>query len=271
MSADNNDTSASKIATPAEPMAALQSEVMTAVRGAISNAMAGQGKGLDLTGIDLDFAAAGARAVAPVLLAKPDQALAVVRAEPTPRPKTGSNVVFASAVTLALGSAAAGLWLQGPFQKLAPADATPVVVAAPVAASIDGNPTQQLTKAIVAMSAPMAATPVVEAVTPVKLTSPAPLQPAPDRAIRARALLESGEVREARALLLTEPETNRSDVAWTLARSFDGNYLSTLSKSDATADSSEARRWYQRWFELASKEGSVAATARLDRLLQTLP
>lgn len=91
-----------------------------------------------------------------------------------------------------------------------------------------------------------------------------------DVAHRARLLLESGQVKKARGILLAASDIGRADVLLILARSFDGNYLHTLSDPDALPNSAEARIWYRRWYEVASKEGTVPTTVNLERLLQSL-
>ncbi len=249
----------------AAPVAALQTEVMTAVRGAISNAMAGQGRSLDLAGIDLDFSRAPLTTNLPVLLAKPDQALALPSASPAPAVASSSHYAIAAAVTvtLALGGASATAWLQG-FPETSQRN-IPVV-----AASLDAMPALVAPRTVGLREPVPEAEPEPELI-PALATVATPSAPAvADVAARARSLLEAGQVQEARALLLGTTDAESADVAWILARSFDGNYLQSLGKVDATADSAEARRWYERWFDRAKRKGSVDKTVRLDRLLQSL-
>ena len=278
MAADNtfdglaNDGSAAA-SRSAEPVSALQTEVMSAVRGAISHVMAGQGKGIDLAGIDLDFSSA--RVVQPpLLLATREQALAAPHRKSAPSAFTASRFAAVVAAILAIGGAAAAAWLQ-----VGSGQGVPVLAQRPsaaVAASVEIVPMVSAGRPIVAVASKiepkaepaLVATPVVATI---RTQISPPAQPEPDIARRASKLLENGQVRETRALLLGAPAAARSDIALILARSFDGNYLQTLNRSDVQADSAEARRWYQRWFELASKEGSVPTTVRLDRLLQSLP
>lgn len=259
------------LASGNEPVSALQTEVMSAVRGAISNVMAGQAKGIDLTGIDLDFSPTKVAARLPALLARPDQALAEFAARPAPRNKTGSRIAVVAFIALAAAGGTGAAWFQGVPGATQPA-------AAPaVAASVDSlvAPAAAKHAAVVVPAQPAKLESASKAeLTPIVATVRVPAaapQPTPDVAARARRLLESGQIREARALLLGTPDTARSDIALILARSFDGNYLQTLTHSDVAPDSAQARRWYQRWYDLASKDGSVPATVRLDRLLQSLP
>jgi hypothetical protein len=248
----------------AVPMDALQSEVMSAVRGAISTVMAGHGAGLDLAGIDLDFSPGAGPAASPKLLAAPDQALAAPSARPSAK-NSVSRIAIAAAVTLAVGGAAAGGFMHG-------LPGTMQHTASPVEASIDLLPATAAPLKEAAVEPAVISTAPQPEPTPVVATVRAPAPAAPDVAGHARSLLESGQVREARSLLLASAEAETSDVAaWILARSFDGNYLKDLGKPDASADSAEARRWYERWFERAKKKGTVDKTVRLDRLLQSLP
>ena len=251
----------------------MQTEVMSAVRGAISHVMAGHNKGIDLAGIDLDFSSAPL-VPPPLLLAKREQALAAPQRNSAPSAVTASRFAAAAAAIFAIGGAAAAAWLQ-----VGSGQGVPILTQRPtaaVAASIEIVPLVSAARPIVVVAPKiqpkaepaLIATPVVATI---RTQIATPAQPEPDIARRASKLLENGQVRETRALLLGAPAAARSDVALILARSFDGNYLQTLNRSDVQADSAEARRWYQRWYELASKEGSVPTTVRLDRLLQSLP
>jgi hypothetical protein len=306
----------------AEPISALQMEVMSAVRGAITGVMSGHGKGIDLSGIDLDFSPGAPHLRKPILLAKPEQALAIPSAQPERRRNMTSRLAIAGTLTLVVGSGAIAAWLQHakdqpnvaqstieasvempapakPVAVLTPPVVAPIKAPLPAPQLAPAPPVAVLTPPVMApVKAPQPAAPPAPAdATPIKLPEPAkpapppvaaapktlttiaPIKPPPkvapapglDIAAQARMMMESGQVRDARALLLSLPESDRSDIALILARSFDGNYLKTLRASDGAADSGTARRWYQRWFELASKEGSVPTTVRLDRLLQSLP
>jgi hypothetical protein len=249
----------------AVPVAALQTEVMSAVRGAISTVMAGQGNGLDLAGIDLDFAKTPSPAQLAVLLAKPDQALAVPKANRVAQAKSSSSrLAIAAAVIVAVGGAVTATVLQDGQLTQPPKHST-------IAASVDLMPTMLTPSKLVSGSAPAAKADagVTLAAVEVPVRTPTAV-PATDAVVRARGLLDGGQVREARTLLLAAPGAENPDVAWLLARSFDANYLSGLGSPDATGDSAEARRWYERWFDRAKKKGSVDKTARLDRLLLSL-
>ena len=102
----------------------------------------------------------------------------------------------------------------------------------------------------------------------------APPQYAPPsaRAVLQRALhkMSSGRVQAARSELFSIDPEGSVDVAWALARSYDPNFLSTLSAADAAPDIAEAARWYRTWYALAVKEGLVADTVSPERIIRSM-
>jgi hypothetical protein len=108
-------------------------------------------------------------------------------------------------------------------------------------------------------------------------TAPAGV-PAPDAQKSAAAaalqtasdLMASGQVRAARDALLRVASDESADVAWALARSYDPNYLVTIGTSDARPNVAEATRWYRTWFEIAVKQGLVADSVSLDRIIRSM-
>ena len=107
---------------------------------------------------------------------------------------------------------------------------------------------------------------------------PAPLQtaelaapPAPQATLQvALGLMASGRVQAARGELLRLAPEDSADVAWALARSYDPNFLGTLSTADATADIAEATRWYRAWYAIAVKQGLVADSVPLERIIRSM-
>lgn len=180
-------------------------------------------------------------------------------------PKTEPNSTAAKAGTFASAAKT---------EPVAPATKLEAVAAAPKkkakAIAIEPEPILAPPKAelgtMVATANPQPAAPAAKSIT---VVVPVPVAPE-DVNDQARQMLDSGSVRAARELLLKGSQTERSAVALTLARSFDPNYLQTLSHADAPADVGEARRWYLRWFELATKDGTVPPTMRIDRLLRSM-
>jgi hypothetical protein len=87
---------------------------------------------------------------------------------------------------------------------------------------------------------------------------------------RASDLVASGQVRAARDVLLRVAQDESADVAWALARSYDPNYLVTVGATDARPNVAEATRWYRTWFEIAVKQGLVADSVSLDRIIRSM-
>jgi hypothetical protein len=85
----------------------------------------------------------------------------------------------------------------------------------------------------------------------------------------ARALMSKGRVRAARARLLALANEGSSDAAWVLARSYDPNVLAAL-PADAAPDVTEATRWYRAWYAAAVREGLVADSVSLERIIGSM-
>ncbi len=86
----------------------------------------------------------------------------------------------------------------------------------------------------------------------------------------ARRLLGEGDVALARTRLLKGEPESRPDVAFTLAQSYDPNYLQSLAKANAEPDRSEAERWYKKWYELAVQSGLEMDSSRLQRIINAM-
>jgi hypothetical protein len=85
----------------------------------------------------------------------------------------------------------------------------------------------------------------------------------------ARALMAKGKVRAAREQLLALANKGSPDAAWDLARSYDPNVLGALS-ADATPDVKEATRWYRTWYAAAVRDGLVADSVSLERIIGSM-
>ena len=85
----------------------------------------------------------------------------------------------------------------------------------------------------------------------------------------ARALMAKGKVRAAREQLLSLATKGSPDAAWDLARSYDPNVLVGLS-ADATPDVKEATRWYRTWYAAAVRDGLVADSVSLERIIGSM-
>jgi hypothetical protein len=86
----------------------------------------------------------------------------------------------------------------------------------------------------------------------------------------ASALIMSGHVQAARTELLRAAQEGSADVAWALARSYDPNFLNTMAATDASPDVAEATRWYRTWYEIAVKQGLVADSVSVDRIIRSM-
>jgi hypothetical protein len=86
----------------------------------------------------------------------------------------------------------------------------------------------------------------------------------------ASNLMASGQVRAARDVLLRVTKEESADVAWALARTYDPNFLVTIRATDAAPDVAEATRWYRTWFDIAVKQGLVADSVSLDRIIRSM-
>jgi len=256
--------------SPPKPLANLQNQVITAVRGAISDAMAGHEAEHDLSGLDLDFSVPAVPAPPaqptqpPVLRAEPGRALTA----PAPALQgqkrgwlTTGLVTLAAIVGLAAGIAFGILREPPASDPVAPSLAAPAKPLQPASPVLPVLAVPAAPKAALPQAAPPAAA----------QTAAAPPPPVRSTLDAARGLVADGHVARARELLLPEAAaTEHPEAALLLARCFDPNYLATLPRPDAAPDAAEARRWYTRWYDLASKRGEVPPTMRLDLLLRSL-
>jgi hypothetical protein len=83
-------------------------------------------------------------------------------------------------------------------------------------------------------------------------------------------LLNQGRVSAARRQLLALASENAPEVFWALARSYDPNFLRTLASPDATPNVEEATRWYRTWHAAAVKQGLIAESVSLDRIIGSM-
>jgi hypothetical protein len=117
-----------------------------------------------------------------------------------------------------------------------------------------------------------ASPPEVSAVVPREAALAQDVQkPSVAAALRAASdFMASGKVRAARDVLLRITKEESADVAWALARSYDPNYLVTLRAADAAPDVAEATRWYRAWYDIAVKQGLVADSVSLERIIKSM-
>jgi len=86
----------------------------------------------------------------------------------------------------------------------------------------------------------------------------------------AQALLNAGRVKAARQRLLTMVSDDSPNVAWTLARSYDPNHLKAIEGADAEPDVAEATRWYRAWHAAAVKQGMIADSVSLEKIIGSM-
>lgn len=82
--------------------------------------------------------------------------------------------------------------------------------------------------------------------------------------------LTAGRVLAARTELLALVSEDAADVAWALARSYDPNFLGTIPAADAGPDVGQATRWYRAWYTAAVKQGLVADSVSLERIIGSM-
>jgi hypothetical protein len=87
---------------------------------------------------------------------------------------------------------------------------------------------------------------------------------------RAQLLMDSGQIVEARRLLLRAEVVATQHGAWRLARSYDPNYLASVASPDAIADKAQAAIWYRRWRDIGVRNGMEMDDLRLNRLINSM-
>jgi len=109
---------------------------------------------------------------------------------------------------------------------------------------------------------------------PATLPLPVEREPEPSaRSILEKALqdLAAGHVKAAREALIRSQHQGSADTAWTLARSYDPNFLTEIARPDAEPNVREAARWYRIWYSRAVTDGLVADSVSLERIIGSMP
>ncbi len=106
-------------------------------------------------------------------------------------------------------------------------------------------------------------------------TLPLATEPQPEasaQSILEKALqdLAAGRVKAAREALIRSQHRGSADMAWTLARSYDPNFLAEIARSDAEPNVREAARWYRIWYSRAVTDGLVADSVSLERIIGSM-
>jgi hypothetical protein len=189
-------------------------------------------------------------------------------AEQTPSLRTRRAILAAGvAVAVVVPIVGAALWLRElnrPVPRAVAALAQPK--AAPREAVLDRKPAA----APEGSAAPRYEIPA----TPPASQPPASQPPAPTATGEplevALGLLQAGRVQAARQRLLSLSSGGAADVAWALARSYDPNFLRTIPTADAAPSIEEATRWYRTWYAAAVKQGLVADSVSLERIIGSM-
>ncbi|HEY7644700.1 MAG TPA: hypothetical protein VH858_06665 [Hyphomicrobiales bacterium] len=87
---------------------------------------------------------------------------------------------------------------------------------------------------------------------------------------QGQRLMLEGDIKGARQALLQPAESGYPDAAFSLARSYDPNFLQSVTNPNAGPDIEQAELWYRRWHEAAVKAGVVTDSLRLERILQSM-
>lgn len=87
---------------------------------------------------------------------------------------------------------------------------------------------------------------------------------------QAQQIMVSGDILRARQILVSAADAGPPDVALALARSYDPNFLQSVTNPNAAADIEQATLWYRRWHQAAVEKGLVTDTQRLDRILRSM-
>ena len=118
----------------------------------------------------------------------------------------------------------------------------------------------------------------VAAISPTTAPAPAPTASETPPIIDSRLallqqgqkLMSEGDITGARQALLQPAESGYPDAAFSLARSYDPNFLQSVTNPNAGPDIAQAELWYRRWHEAAVKAGVVTDSLRLERILQSM-
>jgi len=86
----------------------------------------------------------------------------------------------------------------------------------------------------------------------------------------AQQMMLGGDISGARAILAQSADSGPPDVALALARSYDPNFLRSVTNPNAAPDIEQATHWYRRWHNAAVQNGQITDTLRLDRILRSM-
>lgn len=87
---------------------------------------------------------------------------------------------------------------------------------------------------------------------------------------QAQQMMLSGDILGAREILMKSADSGPPDVALAVARSYDPNFLRSVTNPNAAPDIEQAALWYRRWHHAAVESGLVTDTLRLERILRSM-
>jgi hypothetical protein len=87
---------------------------------------------------------------------------------------------------------------------------------------------------------------------------------------QAQQMMVGGDILQAREILMNSADAGPPDVALALARSYDPNFLQSVTDPNAGPDVEQATLWYRRWHQAAVEQGLVTDAQRLDRILRSM-
>ena len=87
---------------------------------------------------------------------------------------------------------------------------------------------------------------------------------------QAQQMMLGGDISGARVILMRSADAGPPDVALALARSYDPNFLRSVTNPNAAPDIEQATLWYRRWHNAAVQNGQITDTLRLDRILRSM-
>lgn len=87
---------------------------------------------------------------------------------------------------------------------------------------------------------------------------------------QAQQMMLSGDILSARATLMKSADSGPPDVALALARSYDPNFLRSVTNPNASPDIEQATLWYRRWHYAAVESGQIADSLSLDPILRSM-
>ena len=86
----------------------------------------------------------------------------------------------------------------------------------------------------------------------------------------AQQMMLGGDILGARAMLMKSADAGPPDLALALARSYDPNFLRSVTNPNAAPDIEQAALWYGRWHQAAVENGLATDTLRLERILRSM-